>query len=188
MLLFLDTEFTGLTQDTSLISIGIVSEATGRTFYGEFCDYDRSKVDKWITQHVIANLLHIEEMLPFKRSNAHTLRCAGSTTHILTCLMEYISGEYAAVGKKLVVVSDCYAYDWVLFNQLFYGVLNIPKELYYIPIDISTIFHVKGIDPDINREEYVGADNLPKHIATKHNALWDAYVIQCCYNRLMGDT
>lgn len=37
MIIFFDTEFTGLHKDTTLISIGLVSE-TGEKFYAEFDD------------------------------------------------------------------------------------------------------------------------------------------------------
>lgn len=55
MKIFFDTEFTGLYQDTDLISIGLVSE-TGETFYAELNDFDMSKVDDWIKNNVIKNL------------------------------------------------------------------------------------------------------------------------------------
>lgn len=42
MEIFFDTEFTGLHQSTTLISIGLISK-DGRTFYAECNDYDRSK-------------------------------------------------------------------------------------------------------------------------------------------------
>jgi hypothetical protein len=76
--------------------------------------------------------------------------------------------------------SDCLAYDWVLFNQLFGHAFNIPKNVYYIPFDICTAFKLKGFDPDINREEFSGMENKPM----KHNALWDAMVIKGCYEQL----
>ena len=68
---------------------------------------------------------------------------------------------------------------WVLFCDLFGGAMKIPECVYYIPFDLATLFKVKGIDPDINREEYVGI------IAggNKHNALWDAQMIRACYTR-----
>lgn len=55
MKIFFDTEFTGLRQDTTLISIGLISE-TGDTFYAEFTDFDRSMCDDWIEENVIKNL------------------------------------------------------------------------------------------------------------------------------------
>lgn len=44
MKVFFDTEFTGLHQKTTLISIGLISE-DGKTFYAELTDYDQTQVD-----------------------------------------------------------------------------------------------------------------------------------------------
>lgn len=55
MKLFFDTEFTKLSKDAELISLGIVSE-DGDVFYAEFSDYDKSKLDPWIIENVIENL------------------------------------------------------------------------------------------------------------------------------------
>lgn len=43
--LFFDTEFTGLHKNTTLISIGIVSEC-GCKFYAELTDYDKTQIDE----------------------------------------------------------------------------------------------------------------------------------------------
>ena len=55
MKLFFDTEFTGLHQKTTLISLGIISE-DNKTFYAEFTDYDESQVDTWLQENVINKL------------------------------------------------------------------------------------------------------------------------------------
>ena len=55
MRLFFDMEFTGLRQNTTPISLGIVSE-DGKKFYAEFTDYDESQCDDWINENVICNL------------------------------------------------------------------------------------------------------------------------------------
>lgn len=55
MKIFFDTEFTGLHKDTTLISIGMVSE-DGRTFYAELNDYDDSQINDWVRDNVISNL------------------------------------------------------------------------------------------------------------------------------------
>jgi len=52
---FFDTEFTGLHQNTTLISIGLISEC-GKTFYAELTDYDKSQVDEWLQTNVISKL------------------------------------------------------------------------------------------------------------------------------------
>ena len=53
--IFLDTEFTGLHQHTTLISLALVSES-GEEFYAEFNDYDRNQVDDWLEHNVIRHL------------------------------------------------------------------------------------------------------------------------------------
>ena len=47
--IFFDCEFTGLHKNTTLISIGLISDC-GKTFYAEFTDYDKGQVDDWIKQ------------------------------------------------------------------------------------------------------------------------------------------
>ena len=53
---FFDTEFTGLRKDTTLISIGIVSD-TGDRFYAELTDYDESMCNEWIEKNVLDHLI-----------------------------------------------------------------------------------------------------------------------------------
>jgi hypothetical protein len=78
--------------------------------------------------------------------------------------------------------SDCLSYDWVLFSQIWGHAFNIPKNVYYIPFDICTVFKMKGIDPDVSREKF-GCGEVYNEMP-KHNALWDARVIKMCYEKL----
>jgi hypothetical protein len=84
--------------------------------------------------------------------------------------------------EQVEMWSDCLSYDWVLFNQIFGHAFDIPKNVYYIPFDICTLFKLKGIDPDINREKF-GCGEVYEEMK-KHNALWDAQVIKMCYDKL----
>ena len=52
---FFDCEFTGLHKNTTLVSIGLISEH-GQTFYAELNDYDKSQLDDWLKSNVIKNL------------------------------------------------------------------------------------------------------------------------------------
>ena len=52
---FLDTEFTGLTKDTDLISIGLYIDEENY-FYGEFNDCDLRKSFDWLEETVISKL------------------------------------------------------------------------------------------------------------------------------------
>lgn len=47
MKVFFDTEFTGLHQHTTLVSIGMVAE-DGRNFYAELTDFDQTQANDWI--------------------------------------------------------------------------------------------------------------------------------------------
>ena len=177
--IFFDTEFTGLHQNTTLISIGLISEC-GKTFYAEFTDYDKSQIDDWLQENVIDNLKRpnnksiMEDAFSIGGSN-DWLDVFGNKKGVKGYLETWLS-QFGEVE----IWSDCLSYDWVLFSQLWGHAFNIPKNIYYIPFDICTLFKIKGIDPDISREEFAGLDEEPQ----KHNALWDAKVIKKCYERL----
>ncbi len=55
MKIFFDTEFTGLHKNTTLISIGLISEDR-RCFYAELTDYDEKQCDDWIEENVLKHL------------------------------------------------------------------------------------------------------------------------------------
>lgn len=187
MKVFFDTEFTGLHQDTTLVSVGCWVES-GVNFYAEFTDYNESRVDEWIETHVLKNL-HLNPGLTLPNlGNEEMIRVRGSTDMIKAELVKWL-----AHFQKVEMWGDCLAYDWVLFCQIFGGAFNIPKNVYYIPFDISTLLNLKGVDPDINREEFAfgvkRAAELNEHLVSeeqfeKHNALWDASVIKRCYDKL----
>lgn len=157
MKVFFDTEFTGLQKHTTLISIGCVAE-DGQEFYAELNDFDESQVDGWLKENVMVHLRGPAE----------------NTSQVSNRLKEWLSQF-----DKVEIWSDCLAYDWVLFNHLFGHAFNIPNNVYYIPFDICTLFKVKGVDPDISREEFTRSAGM------KHNALHDARIIKLCYEKLM---
>lgn len=190
MRIYLDTEFTGLRKETSLISIGIVAD-DGKEFYAELNDYDEDQVDEWLQNNVINNLRFKcaeggqeeyyvatraeSDKIPSDMFKGYSVEFRGSKQEVERELRRWLDQF-----DDVEVWSDCLAYDWVLFNDIFGHAFNIPKHVYYIPFDISTLMKVKGIDPDINREEFSGM-TVGKE---KHNALWDAKVIKACYEKL----
>lgn len=175
--LFLDAEFTGLHQNTTLISIGIVSDC-GKTFYAELTDYDKNQVDEWIAENVIDSLkyssINTKEKGYYVKSGHDTI-LSGDKIHLKEMLSDWLKQF-----DKVEIWSDCLAYDWVLFNQIFGHAFKIPKNVYYIPFDICTLFKIKGIDPNISREEFANINSTKN----KHNALHDADIIKECYNKL----
>lgn len=162
MKVFFDTEFTGLHKNTTLMSIGLVDE-NGRTFYAELSDYDPTQLDDWIKENVVAN---------FTGDNIRTK---------LTLKAELT--EWLSAYDSVEMWSDCLAYDWVLFNDIWGHAFDIPKNVYYIPFDICTLMKIKGVDPDINREDYA-YEGMPTPDTAKHNSLHDAWTIKRCYEKL----
>lgn len=189
MKVFFDTEFTGLHQNTTLISIGLVKE-DGSTFYAQFTDFDLDQLDSWLIENVMNNMIfdwtkyNKNENLTLNENHIYYI---GDKKYILDKLLDFLGKD-----EKIEFWSDCLSYDWILLNELWNGALNIPKNFYYIPFDICTLFKIKGIDPDISREVYI-VDNevdfytFPKDKIFKHNALWDALVIKQCYEKLMKE-
>tara|TARA_R110000822_G_scaffold71414_1_gene172232 strand:+ start:19 stop:579 length:561 start_codon:yes stop_codon:yes gene_type:complete len=180
--IFFDTEFTGLHQETTLISFGAISEC-GKTFYAEFTDFDYSQIDKWLKLNVIDNLIlsdeHNREVSEHEIINSDELNIKGDEDFIASCLKEWLSQF-----DKVEMWSDCLSYDWVLFVNLFGNAFDIPDNVYYIPFDICTMFKIKGIDTDINRENFAFGEFISEMDTQKHNALWDAKVIMNCHGKL----
>jgi len=186
MKIFFDMEFTGLHQETTPVSIGLVAE-NERTFYAEFTDYDRSQVGDWIQEHVIGNLIYADYTTNKRGEILVGAACVvrGRKDVVAARLQEWT----ASFDESVEMWSDCLAYDWVLFCQLWGNAFMIPDDIYYIPFDICTLFKMRGIDPDISREEFGLSDDsgaLPDPSRwRKHNALWDAEVIKACYEKLV---
>jgi hypothetical protein len=218
--IYYDAEFTGLNRNTSLISIGLVSD-TGTSFYAEFTDYDPTQVTEWIQNNVIQNLImttdvadgchfkrdYLYEIDPVKSmplgygggmqqytgSPLYNIRGKGPTDPIRTQLLKWLSTESEVAKKQIQFFTDCYAYDWLMMNNLIcdYGdALNIPQFINYIPIDLSTLMWSVGIDPDISREDFAGPlKTLPVGLEqSKHNSLWDAYIAKVCFVKIQATT
>ncbi len=179
MKIFFDTEFTGLRQNTTLISIGLISE-DAQTFYAELTDYKDDHVDEWIKEHVISNLRFVNVYISVPLIDYDHYDMKGDKMQVATMLTQWL-GQFDTVE----LWSDTLAYDWVLFCNLFGGAMSIPKNVYYIPFDIATLMKMKGVDPDISREEF--GDYIVEANSPKHNALHDAKMIRRCYNRLVSE-
>ena len=173
--IFFDTKFTGLHQNTTLISLGMISEC-GRTFYAESTDYDRSQVDDWVMKHVITNLY-------LNTGYSGSIFKDINIKHMSHAIANYLGEWLNSFYEPLELWGDCLAYDWVLIKELMQKSIDyrgLPKNVYYIPFDICTLFNWKCLDPDIDREKFIG--KLPD--GKKHNAMYDAVVIKRCYDKL----
>lgn len=186
-LIFMDTEFTGLRQDTKLISIALIHES-GTSFYAEFDDFDWNKIDDWLQTNVIANTAFLRawssrnrrhvfgsDPLEWYQDELNNISMFAGTECVKQALVAWLE-QFGAV----TIVSDTLAWDWVLFTELFGGPFNMPKNIFYIPIDIATMFELIEGDSDINRADYV---EYPSP-SVQHNALVDATIIKACYTKL----
>jgi hypothetical protein len=134
--IFFDSEFTGLHQATTLLSIGFISEY-GDTFYAEFNDADYTQVDQWLSENIISNLKFNGIEVHYDDSNPGAIVMKDNTLGIKNKLIEWFSRF-----DNIEFWSDCLSYDWVLFNSIFGGAFDIPEQILYIPFDICTLFSV----------------------------------------------
>ena len=194
MKIFFDTEFTGLHKNTTLLSIGLIDE-NGRTFYGEFTDYDRYQVNDWIEQNVIYNMFtHGFYKEDWCNKKINEIRCNGSTWYIRQQLEKWlIDGNY----DKIELVSDVCHYDMVLFIDIWGDAFSIPKNInpacHDINQDIAKYYNISETEAfDLSREGIIESYNekikehwpnkIIKIEGNKHNSLYDALVIKEIYN------
>lgn len=197
MLLYFDTEFTGLRKDTDLISLGIIAD-NNKCFYAVLTDFDTRKVDDWIEEHVIANLDLSDNLLD---------------TYDIT----QITGDKATVRKALEkwlitlnddnfqLISDVSHYDMVLLIDLFGTAFDLPESINPVCYDICQDLYNSALVEDmaeafdINREELlyelckdsyddiydIGQQVLSLGEECKHNSLYDAIVIKALYDVML---
>ena len=179
--IFMDTEFTCLDQFAQLISIGLVTDNC-TYFAAEFTDYDIEGCSEWVLENVLPKISGITDN---NKPDPHTksTRLVGNKTEVGLALIRWFEQF-----EDVQIVMDVGHYDWVLFCGLFGGAMNIPKNILYIPMDLATIFEMKGYDPDTSRHEYLVGINNKEHLLSnsQHDALYDAWVTKWCYESLTG--
>ena len=203
MKLFFDMEFTGLRQNTTPISIGIVSE-DGKRFYAEFTDYDESQCDDWIKENVIKKLG--AENIEF--DSLYTLCDASSFGN--KRWLKYNDSMEVAYGEKFYVipflriwlnqfdtiqfVSDVCHYDFVLLIDLLTNggtALDLPENISPVCIDlnqeIARHFRISSREAfDMSREQLMhdlcGEEDIV--LGDKHNSMYDAEVIRAIWKEI----
>lgn len=119
--LFLDCEFTELSQQAKLISLALVAE-DGREFYVELLYSWRAEdCSEFVKEIVLPLLWHGEYSLPIIEARAA----------LLTFLVSFDS--------ELEIVTDAPEYDWGLFCELAYHGGRWPKNVRNYPTDATTL-------------------------------------------------
>lgn len=183
--IFFDTEFTGLHQNTTLVSIGLVSDE-GERFYAELTDFDDSQCDEWITKNVLNHLIvsgnvKLEAEL---EQDGMTTTVIGNKEYVREQLLEWLDNY----KDNIQFVSDVCHYDMVLLCDLLAdGAISLPQYInpfcHDLCQDIAMVLDISEKAAfDISREQLLtdrGID-LPK--GQKHNALYDAEVIKAIHD------
>ncbi len=178
MKIFFDTEFTGLHKNTTLISIGLISE-DGRTFYAELTDYDEKQCNDWIKENVIDNLNMLKPTSARKYiPNYHV----GTRDDIATALENWFKQF-----NQVELVSDVCHYDMVLLIDLFGSAFDLPDNVsascYDINQDIARYYKISQTEAFDKSRENILWDRWKDGAVSgdKHNALYDAKVIREIY-------
>ena len=193
MLLFFDMEFTGLRQNTTPISLGIVSE-DGKKFYAEFADYDESQCNDWIKENVIKNLKLAGMGVGVSDTDENP------PLRIVMGDKRYIrqeANEWLQQFNKIQFVSDVCHYDFILLIDLLTNggtALDLPENIsavcHDLNMDIARHFHVSDLEAfDMSREKIMNDLCKTEDIVTgnKHNSLYDAEVIKAIYEEIGYD-
>ena len=191
MFVYFDCEFTGLTKDTTLVSIGLLTSQNQYTreyhmFYAEFTDYDKTYDDKWFMDNVVKNLVFQDEEEGFEMHHAHSFGMKGTKEQVKEKLLKWFD-KVSEGESDITLVTDVGHYDMVLFIDIFGSAFDLPKKIVPTYIDINNIIADEmGLSLqeafDLNREELVKQlSNDSEEYDRKHNSLWDASIIKRIY-------
>lgn len=175
-IVFFDNEYTGLRASTTLVAIGMVT-LEGEQLGVAFDDYDRTQVNDWLRSNVL-NLID-------EQARVSTARGFSIVSGFL---------EAYSQGEPVTLVSAGKALDVVLLFEL-WRVTTAPHEQFHwhdhLPeylrhrahFDLDTLFFAAGIDPNIDRDEYIGHTIQ----GTRHEALFDAVVVRECFLKMVRE-
>jgi hypothetical protein len=154
MMLFLDTEFTGLDQDKpDLISIALVDEA-GREFYAELpSSHYAVQCNEWVHFNVLPHLFGGDHVF--------------SVAEIRNRLTKWIS----TIQERAVIVNDCPDVDFQLLHWL---LPDWPQNLAPEPI----LFNSWSLGEDAQPELQARMTGYYTQDHPAHNALHDAHALR----------
>ena len=113
MKVFFDTEFTGLHQNTTLISIGMIAE-NGKTFYAECGDFDNLQIDNWLKDNVIEKLVfHGKDKKGWCNCGTQNTGLPNQKTEAYGhkgCIADCLNNWLSELGD-VEIWSDCLSYD-----------------------------------------------------------------------------
>ena len=189
MKIYFDTEFTGLKKDTTLVSIGLITE-DDESFYAELTDFDKSYKDEWFVNNVLNNLLLDKEKNAKKKT---------PEVFVYKTKEEYFIADKMVRGTKnevsyelyrwlkdfvsIQLVSDVCHYDMVLFIELVGGAFDmlpsITPACHDINQDIAEFCKITEREAfEKNREKLLLENGIQLPKGKKHNSMYDAKIIK----------
>lgn len=171
---FFDTEFTRCGQNTSLISVGLVSEC-GSKLYLELNDYDRSQVTPWLKNNILSLLEgNPVDSLQAKKTIENWFKEIAPDRMIqLVC---------PGKGMDIVLLFNLWA-EIEEGSTLRSTYKKPPKQINHSRhLDMDTIFMVNNIDPHVDRDLFAESNIKGR----RHHALYDALVLKACWEKIYG--
>lgn len=189
MKIYFDTEFTGLKKDTTLVSIGLITE-DDESFYAELTDFDKSYKDEWFVNNVLNNLLldkeknakkKTPEVFVYKTKEEYFI--ADKTVRGTKNEVSYELYRWLKDFVSIQLVSDVCHYDMVLFIDLFGGAFDmlpsITPACHDINQDIAEFCKITEREAfEKNREKLLLENGIQLPKGKKHNSMYDAKIIK----------
>lgn len=188
--IFMDGEFTELNEKgTQFISIALIktiktvrdygiAQFKNDEYYAINSDYNSKNCTDWVKENVLLPLytqtVHGDPRNQFDALDFH--KTYGKSENQIAEEIKQFVGD-----SKPYLIADVNQFDWMGICGLF-GVWNVP--FFYIPVDFASILWSKGIDPDVNRENFAKEQGIDIANFKKHNALDDTRVLKALYEKL----
>lgn len=182
MNIYFDTEFTELSKQGELISIGLVDE-NNNEFYAEFRINNIDTINDFVKENVLCNtILYGNKDVVDVVKDEHNY-FVGDTETIKTALIQWL-GKY----DDITLITDVGHYDMVFFIDIFGTAFDLPQNIcatyYDINQDIAQLYDISIKEAfDVSREDVVESFNQTV-IGEKHNSLYDAKVIKIIYEEI----
>jgi hypothetical protein len=159
MLIFFDTEFTDLSMDPRLISIGMISE-DGREFYAEVKDDYAMPIrySSFVQEAVLPHLTGGEALMPI---DMLTLR---------------LGNWLESFGQPVRLATDSLSWDWPWIQEIFYLPGTWPANVDGKPASLYDLIDSPYFDRGV---EDAFANHIPK--LRRHHALDDAKANRIAY-------
>lgn len=131
---FLDTEFTNLSPDARLISIGLVSESGEQSFYAELSDTYR-----------------LEDVNDFARSAVLPLLEGGGVCMTMDELGQRLAAWIEAFTEPVILATDSLAWDWLWIQRIFHERERWPQNLrdHALLLTMNYLTHYDQFEPGV---------------------------------------